>query len=154
MPTRAVETTILDQTNVKSSGAFESLVQQSAGKASEDEAAAVAKAIGLNEGFGVWKGFKKEGEDGLALTKTRSNAITESPSPTGPLKLEESVLEDVPKMEDLRGSALSDAGHDWEEAENGGGAESKAFEELDPTNCDSLTGPEETEISKGNESEV
>lgn len=153
-PSRQNYSSILDQTNVSSSGAFESLVRQSAGKASEDEAAAVAKAIGLNEGFGVWKGFKKESEDGLGLTKTRSNATTESPSPTGPLQLEESVLEDVPKMEDLGGLAINDAGQDWEEAENEESAEGKELEEVDSTRCDSLTGPEETEIGKGNENDV
>ena len=157
-PSRQNYSSILDQTNATSSGAFESLVRQSAGKASKDEAAAVAKAIGLNEGFGVWKGFKKEDEDGLALTTSaRSNTTSEaeeSPSPTGPLALEESMLEDVPEMDDLGGSALSDAGQDREEAKNEEGAESNTFEEVDPIKGVSLiTGPEKTETGKGNEKE-
>ena len=135
---------------------FEILARQSGGKASEIEAAAVAKAIGLNEGFGVWKGFKKEAEDGSPLTKTLSGrsdvtSEAESPSPTGPFLIDDSTLEDVPEIDDLESSALSDAGQEWEEADDEERAESKILQELDPINDLSLTGPEDAEIGRGNE---
>ena len=96
-----------------SSGALES--QPSAGEASETEATAVAKAIGLNEGaFGDWKGFdKKEGGDdggediGTPLRKASASGpsredaayLTESPSPDGPLlAMEDDDTEDVSEM--------------------------------------------------------
>lgn len=48
----------------------------------------------------------------------RSDATSEeSLSPTGPLELEESALENVPEIDDLGISALTDAGQDWEEVE-------------------------------------
>lgn len=156
-PSRQNYSSILDQTNSSGSGAFESLARQSGGEASENEAAAVAKAIGLNEGFGAWKGLKKEGEDGSPLTKTvsgRSDATSEaeSPSPTGPLVLmDDSALEDVPVIEDMGSSALSEAGQEWEEADDEEGAESKALEEVDPIIDLALTGPEKAEVGKGNE---
>lgn len=154
-PSRQNYSSILDQTYASSSGAYESLARQSGGKASETEAAAVAKAIGLNKGFGAWKGFKKEGEDGSPLTKTlsgRSDATSEaeSPSPTGPLVGD---LDEVPEMDPLESSALNDAGQQWEEA-NDEGAESKALEESDPINNLDPTGPEEAESGRGSENEV
>ena len=126
-PSRQNYSSILDQTNASGSGAFESVTRQSGGEASENEAAAVAKAIGLNEGFGAWEGFKKGGEDGPPLTKTvsgRSDATSEaeSPSPTGPL-MNDCDGEDIPDISDLGSSALSDAGQEWkaaDEEESGG----------------------------------
>lgn len=154
-PSRQNYSSILDQTNVSGDGAFESLARQSGGEASKNEAAAVAKAIGLNKGFGDWKGFKKEAEEGSPLTKTvsaRSDATSEaeSPSPTGPL-LDESILEDVSKIDRLESPALSDIGQEWEEPDEEEGAESKTTEVLDPINDLTLTGPKEVEIIRGNE---
>lgn len=157
-PSRQNYSSILDQTHASGRGAFDSLARQSGDEANENEAAAVAKAIGLNEGFGAWKGFKKESEDGSPLTKTlsgRSDATSEaeSPSPTGPLILD-STLQDVPEIDDLESSALSDAGQDWEEADDEEEAESKAMEELDPINDSTLTRSEEAEAGNGNDDNV
>ncbi len=155
-PSRQNYSSILDQTNASGSEAFESLARHSGGEASENEAAAVAKAIGLNEGFGAWKGFKKEGEDGSPLTKTvsgRSDATSEaeSPSPTGPFLIEDSTLDDVPELDDLETSALRDMGREWEEAEGEEGPDSKALECInDPT----LTGLEVAEVGEGKQSEA
>lgn len=156
-PSRRNYSSILDQTNASGSGAFESLARQSGGEASENEAAAVAKAIGLTDGFGAWKGFKKEGEDGSPLTKTvsgKSEATSEaeSPSPTGPLVMDDSALEDVPEIDDMFTSALGDAGQEWE-ADDEEGAETKALEEKAPTNHLTLTGQKEAGASQGNENE-
>ena len=156
-PGRQNYSSILDQTNASGSGAFESLARQSAGQANETEAAAVLKAIGVSEGSGAWKDFKKEAEDGSPLTKTvsgRSDATSEaeSPSPTGPLILmDDSALEDAPEMEDLGPSALSDANQEWEEADDEEGADGKALEEVDPIVDLSRTEPERADVDKGNE---
>ena len=157
-PGRQNYSSILDQTNASGSGAFESLARQSAGQANETEAAAVLKAIGVSEGSGAWKGFKKDIEDGAPLTKTvsgRSDATSEaeSPSPMGPLILmDDSALEDAPEMEDLGPSALSDANQDWEQADDEEGAEGKALERVDPIDDLSLTRPEGADVDEGNES--
>ena len=113
-PSRQNYCSILDQTNACGSGAFEELAQQSAGEATENEAAAVAKAIGLNDGFNAWKGLKKEGEDSPPLTTSlneRGDPTNEgeSPSPTGPL-MDDSILEDVLRLDDLGNSLLSGVG--------------------------------------------
>ena len=157
-PSRQNYSSILDQTNASGSGAFEGLVQQSVGEASENEAAAVAKAIGLNEGFGAWKGFKKEGEDGLPLTiaaSARSEATSEaeSPSPTGPL-MDDPTSEDVPEIDDLEKSALTDISQEPEEAGDKGSAQSRASEGLDPISDCTQIGLGKVEVSKGNKSEV
>lgn len=115
----------------------------------------MAKAIGLNKGFGSWKGFKKEGEDGSPLTKTvsgRSDATSEaeSPSPTGPLIMD-SATEDMPEIDELDGSVLSDAVQEWEEAEVEEGTENKA---LNPINDLTVIEPEEAEAIKGKDNEV
>ena len=100
--------------------------QQSGGEASETEATAVAKAIGLNEGaFGDWKGFDKKedtadgGEEiGTPLGKARTSGTTkedmaywtESPSPEGPLlAMNDDDTEDVPEME-LESPLVKNAG--------------------------------------------
>lgn len=156
-PGRQNYSSILDQTNASGSGAFESLARQSAGQANETEAAAVLKAIGVSEGSGAWKDFKKAVEDGSPLTKTvsgRSDATSEaeSPSPTGPLILmDDSALEDTPEMEGLGSSALSDVNQEWEDADDEEGAEGKALDEDDPIVDLSLTEPEGTDVDKGNE---
>ena len=154
-PSRQNYSSILDQTNGSGSGAFEDLSQQSRGGASDNEAAAVAKAIGLNEGFATWKGFKKEGEDDSSPTTTvggRSDAIheAESPSLTGP-SIDSSTPEDVPEIDDLRTKAISDLGQEWEQAGDDERAESKVSEGLDRINDCTLTGPEEAELGKGDE---
>ena len=134
-PSRQHYSSILDQTNASSNGAVEGVAQQSGGEASQNEAAAVAKAIGLNEGFGAWRGFKKESEDESPLTTVsgRSDATSDgdSPSPTGPL-MDDSTLEDVPETDGLGISALGDVDQDWEEAGDEERAEGKASEGLDP----------------------
>ena len=151
-PSRQNYSSILGQTNASGSGAFEDLAHQSGGEATENEAAAVAKAIGLNEGFGAWKGFKKEGEDESPLTSTvngKSDATNEaeSPSPTGPL-MDDSLLEDVPRSDDLGSAGISDVGQEWEEAGDDESAESKASEGLDPVNDCTPIGPKEAKIGK------
>lgn len=148
-PSRQNYSSILDQTIASGSGAFESLARQSGGEASENEAAAVAKAIGLNEGSGAWKGFKKDDGDGSPLIKIvsgRSDATSEaeSPSPTGPLVLDD-ALEDVPEIDDSEMSLLSDAGQKWEEADDEEGAENKTSKEVDPIDDYTFSGPEEAE---------
>ena len=156
-PGRQNYSSILDQTNASGSGAFDSLARQSAGQANETEAAAVLKAIGVSEGSGAWKDFKKAVEDGSPLTKTvsgRSDATSEaeSPSPTGPLVLmDDSALEDTPEMEGLGPSALSDVNQEWEDADDEEGAEGKALDEVDPIVDLSLNEPEGTDVDKGNE---
>lgn len=119
------------------SGALES--QPSAGEASENEATAVAKAIGLNEGaFGDWKGFdKKEGGDngdediGTPLRKASASGpsredaayLTESPSPEGPLlAMDDDDTEDVSEMKlgsPLGNDAQGDEGRDMREMRAG-----------------------------------
>ena len=151
-PSRQNYSSILGQTNASGSGAFVDLAHQSGGEATENEAAAVAKAIGLNEGFGAWKGFKKEGEDDSPLMSTvngKSDATNdaESPSPTGPL-MDDSLLEDVPRSDDLGSSGISDAGQGWEEAGDGESGESKASEGLDPVNDCIPIGPKEAKVGQ------
>ena len=151
-PSRQNYSSILGQTNASGSGAFEDLAHQSGGEATENEAAAVAKAIGLDEGFGAWKGFKKEGEDDSPLMSTvngKSDATNEaeSPSPTGPL-MDDSLLEDVPKSDDLGSSGIGDVGLEWEEAGDDESAESKASEGLDPINDYTPISPKEAKVGK------
>ena len=147
-PSRQNYSSILDQTNASGSGSFEGSIQHSGGEASENEAAAVAKAIGLNEGFGAWKGFQKEDEDGLTIT-----AEAESPGSTGPL-MDDFALEDMPKEDNLEIPALGSLSLKSEEDDDEESAESKASESLVPIDDLTLTGLEETETSKGNKSEV
>ena len=149
-PSRQKYSSILDQTNASGGGAFEGLAQKSGGEASENEAAAVAKAIGLNGGFNAWKGFKKEGEDGSPLTTNvsgRSDAISEaeSPSPTGPL-MDDYTLEDMPEIDTLGNLVSSDVGQEWEEA---GDEQSAEIKVSDPNNERTPTGPEEAEVGEG-----
>lgn len=150
-PSRQNYSSILDQTNASGSGAFEDLAHQSGGEATENEAAAVAKAIGLNEGVGAWKGFKNEGGDEWPLTSTekgKSDATNEaeSPSPTGPL-MDDSILEDVPKSDDLGSTRISDVGQEWEEDGDEESADSKASG-LDPVNDCAPIGPEEAKVGQ------
>ena len=157
-PSRRNYSAILDQKNARGGAAFETLPHQSGGEASEHEAAAVARAIGLNEGFGAWKGFKKEDEDGSPLTTTasgRSDAASEaeSPSPTGPL-MDDSVLGDVLEIDDLGNPALSKGVQEWEEASDEEVAKSKVPEEMDTVNDPTLIGPKEAELIEGNRNEV
>ena len=147
-PSRQNYSSILDRTNASGSGAFEGLTQHSGGEACENEAAAVAKAIGLNEGFGAWKGFQEEDEDGSPVPTE-----AESPGPTGPL-MDDSALEDVPRGDDLGIPALGGSGQEWEEDDDEESAEGKASEGLVPTHDLTLTGLEEAEAGKGNESEA
>ena len=77
------------------------------------EAEAVAKAIGLNEeAFGAWRGFSKEDIVGVPLSKVataKSDAATEdSPSPTGPLVIDEWEMEDIPEIERLGSPVVSE----------------------------------------------
>lgn len=53
--------TVLNQSKQGASGAFETLTGQPVAEASEHEAEAVAKAIGLPGTFGNWRGFNREG---------------------------------------------------------------------------------------------
>ena len=147
-PSRQNYSSILDRTNASGSGAFEGSIQPSAGEASENEAAAVAKAIGLNEGFGAWKGFQKEDEDGSTMTTE-----AESPGSTGPL-MDDSAPEDVPREDDLGIPALGGVGQESEEDDDEETAEGKASESPVPINDLTLTGLEEAEAGKGNDSEV
>ena len=149
-PSRQKYSSILDQTNASGGGAFEGLAQQSGGEASENEAAAVAKAIGLNGGFNAWKGFKKEGEDGSPLTtnvsgKSDATSEAESPSPTGPL-IDDYTLEDMPEIDTLENLVSSDVGQEWEEA---GDEQSAEIKVSDPNNDRTPTGPEEAEVGEG-----
>lgn len=125
-PSRQTYSSILGQTTASGSGAFDTLAGDSDGDASENEAAAVAKAIGLRKGLGAWQGFKKENEDGTALAKVatgKSDATSEaeSPSPTGPLVMDEDI-EDVPDLDELSGT-LSDAGEEADEVDEREGDE-------------------------------
>ena len=151
-PSRQNYSSILGRSNASGSGAFEDRAPQSGGEATQNEAAAVAKAIGLNEGFDAWKGFKKEGEDDSPLTSTvngKSDATNEaeSPSPTGPL-MDDSLLEDVPRSDDLRNSGISDVGQEWEEAGDEENAESKTSEGLDPVNDYTPIEAKESKVGK------
>ena len=146
-PSRQKYSSILDRTNASGSGTFEGSTQQSGGEASENEAAAVAKAIGLNEGFGAWKGFQKEDEDGSPITTE-----AESPDPTGPL-MDDSVQEDVSRGDDLGITDLGGLGTEREEDDDEESAEGKVSEGLLPINDLKLIGLEEAEIGKVNESE-
>ena len=153
-PSRQNYSSILGQTNASGSGAFEDLAHQSGGEATENEAAAVAKAIGLNEGFSAWQGFQKdgEGEDDSPLTSTvneKSDTANEaeSPSPTGPL-VDDSLLEDVPRSDDLGNLGITEAGQELEEGGDEDSPECKASEGLDPFNDCTPIGPKEAKVGK------
>ena len=82
--------------------------QQKMGEVNEGEAQAVAKAIGLKE-KAIGSG---EGMEGAPLSRTvsvKSEVGTEdSPSPTGPLIIDDEGLEEVPEMEELGSPVLSE----------------------------------------------
>ena len=112
---------VLAQSNASANGRIDA--QQPGSEASETEATAVARAIGLNEdAFGDWKGFDKGGSEhggeyiGTPLTGVNTSAsmkedmayLTESPSPTGRLlAVDGDNGEDVSGME-LGSPVLSD----------------------------------------------
>lgn len=104
-PTRKGYSSILDNATTSGSGDFHALAKRTPREADGEEAMAVAKAIGLNQGaLGEWKGFEGEHE-GVPLMRTvtaRSDAATDdTPSPTGPLELDDADLDEVPEMENL-----------------------------------------------------
>ena len=80
---------------------------QNSPEANEEEAAAVAKAIGLKQEnpFAPRKTSKDHEGEGAPLSRTASVksdvGTEESPSPTGPLVMDDDDLEDVPEMEGL-----------------------------------------------------
>ena len=97
------DTSVLDN-NVTNAAAGEG---QNSAEGNEGEAAAVAKAIGLKHespSAPRTTGKEREGE-GAPLSRTvsaKSDVGTEeSPSPTGPLVVDDDDLEDVPEMEGL-----------------------------------------------------
>ena len=109
-PTRQGYSSILVNATASGEGvSFDAVSRhQRAGEASDGEAQAVAKAIGLKEratGSG-------DGMEGAPLSRTvsvKSEAATEdSPSPTGPLVIDDEGLEEVPKMELLGEPVLSE----------------------------------------------
>lgn len=96
-PNRKGYSTILDQ-----SGSIDykaSMSDHTVLEASETEAEAVAKAIGLSSRLGNWKGFKKEGSE-AGSTKSEGEEGDESepetPSPTGAVFVEGPGIEDMP----------------------------------------------------------
>lgn len=113
----------------------EKLVEQSGGDASETEAEAVAKAIGLSGNIGVFASYRKEasgGDDGEPLSKVISaksdyTSGPDSPSPTGPLSPDDPIPGEmrIPEFARFDSPAMSE---DEEEAEDAKGRqlESKA----------------------------
>lgn len=105
-PTRKGYISILDNANASGGGDFHALSKEGPKEADGEEAMAVAKAIGLNQGaFEDRKGTERDGE-GAPLSRTssvKSDAVTEdSPSPEGPLIMDDADLEEVPNQsEDL-----------------------------------------------------
>ena len=101
----------------------EKLVEQSGGDASETEAEAVAKAIGLSGNIGVFASYRKEAsgaDDGGTLSRVISaksdyTSGPDSPSPTGPLSPDDPIPGEVrlPEFAKLDSPAMSD---DEEEA--------------------------------------
>jgi hypothetical protein len=88
-------------------------------EATEEEALAVARAIGLSSDFAEYRGFRREadGKDGgdgeplaqVASTKSDYTSGPESPSPTGELTLDESMAqESSPRLPELDSAASSD----------------------------------------------
>ena len=110
-PTRQGYSSILNSATAGGNAiAFDSLSgPQSAKEAKDDEAEAVAKAIGLK---GIATSGGKE-PDGAPLSRTagmKTGVGTEaSPSPTGPLIMDDEALEEVPEMEALGSPELSEA---------------------------------------------
>lgn len=112
-------------------------------KASDGEAEAVARAIGLNEeAFGAWKGFDKSDVVGVPLSKMttaaspRSDVGTEdSPSPTGPLVMDDEELEEVPEMEGLSSPIGSEPDEDGDKEDAGDNKD-----ELSSTKTEDVTG--------------
>lgn len=155
-PNRQGYSAILEQSNVVGSKAFENLVGHGVVEASDHEAEAVAKAIGLPGHFGKWKGFKMgEGPDSsgyegdesegatfsmAASTKSGIESEDDSPSPTGPMIIE-STFEDMPNENPGMGSA------------NGSGEE-ESFEQVEGMGVLSMSETEESVASKGKEKEV
>lgn len=124
-PTRKGYSSILDNATASGSGDFHSLAKEAPGEADGEEAMAVAKAIGLNRGaFGEWKGVERESE-GAPLTRMRSvksdTGTEDSPSPDGPLAIDDAELEEVPdQMEALGSPSISAAKEDLEKSESVG----------------------------------
>ena len=90
----------------------------------------------------------------MATVSVRSDATSEaeSPSPTGPL-IDDSTLEDeVPEINDLEISNMSDVGQEGKEADKES-AENKALPGPDPTDDRTLTGARGPEKGKDNEQE-
>ena len=90
------------------------------GAGNEVEAQAVAKAIGMKE-----EAFDGDDDDGderkvdeapLSRTVIGENDIgtEESPSPTGPLVMDDEAFEDVPEMKDLGSPVMSDSEEEGE----------------------------------------
>ena len=156
-PSRQTYSSILDQSNASGVGAFDTLARQSGGKASENEAAAVAKAIGLKEGSTDWKwrGFQDEGENDLPefkVSSEKSDSVIEpeSPSPTGPLTMAELFPGDLDNAE-LESLVSTEDGDETGEEEEG--EEDGATKELEGFGTLNLAEQVEEVVRKGKEKE-
>lgn len=108
-PTRKGYISILDNATASGSGDFYAFSKEGPKEADGEEAKAVAKAIGLNQGaFDDRKAFEPAEGEGAPLSRTssvRSTAVTEdSPSPEGPLIMDDAELEEVPNQMESLGS--------------------------------------------------
>jgi len=122
-PTRKGYSSILDHATASGGGDFHALAKEAPGEADGEEAMAVAKAIGLNQGaFGEWRGFENEGE-GAPLARMTSTAKSDvgtedSPSPEGPLIVDDAELEEVPdQLEALGSPKISANAYKFEKSE-------------------------------------
>lgn len=99
-PTRNGYSSILDNATASGGGDFHTLARKAPEEADGGEAMAVAKAIGLNQNaFGERRGLERESEGApLARMKAVKSYIDleDSPSPDGPLAMEDAELEDLP----------------------------------------------------------
>ncbi len=127
-PTRRGYSSILDNANASGGGDFHALATEAPGEADGEEAMAVAKAIGLDQGaFGERKGLESESE-GAPLARMRSVksdiGTEDSLSPDGPLVMDDAELEEVPdQLEALESPNTSAATDDLGKSESLGDIE-------------------------------
>ena len=121
-PSRQTYSSILGQSGASGGSAFDTLASQPKGTATQNEAVAVAKAIGLKDSFHDWEGFNGESEEEPPVTtcatpKSDNVGESDSPSPHGPWTVEETFPgeTDVGGTGDPKEFAASDEGQELDQ---------------------------------------
>jgi len=129
-PTRNGYSSILNNATASGSGDFHTLARKALGEADGGEAMAVARAIGLNQNaFGERRALERESE-GVPLARMKAVKsyidIEDSPSPDGPLAMDDVELEELPDQMEAWGTPdISTAGDDIEKSESVGETETE-----------------------------